>query len=292
MILVTMLLYLVGIIFLNGIFMGLGLSGFSADFSRLVLQISAYLIVTLIWVQTSNYKEVKQKVIDQNELPITERKTYMKIEHWIALIVLYLGSDFSTLIDSTLMFYLSNILTFALAAMLMYPLIVESNLGLKKTGIAKVLVYAILAVILALTFNAAYSALIEGLGFVSPNDDSVNQILVETMIKDNPIKMFLTVTFSAAIMEEILFRGLSFRTLLHRNKFFAYLLTFLIFGGIHLLAGLQQGQGLSEFIYLPVYGMMGVSFAFVYDKTGSIYTAMTAHFLNNLMSFIVITTQL
>ena len=292
MILVTMLLYLVGIIFLNGVFMGLGLSGFSADFSRLVLQISAYLIVVLIWVKTSNYKEVKQKVIDQNDLPIKERKTHMKIEHWIALVVLYLGSDFSSLIDSTVIYYVSNILTFAIAGLLMYPLIVESNMGLKKIGVAKMFVYAVIGVIVALTFNAAYTALIEGFGFVTPNDDSVNQILVETMIKENPIKMFLSVTFSAAIMEEILFRGLSFRTLLHRNKFFAYLLTFLIFGGIHLLAGLQEGQGLSEFIYLPVYGMMGVSFAFVYDKTGSIYTAMTAHFLNNLMSFIVITSQL
>ena len=64
--------------------------------------------------------------------------------------------------------------------------------------------------------------------------------------------------------------------------------SFLAFGFPHLFLGFANGNGLSELIFLPLYGMMGVIFAYVYEKSNSIFVSMMAHFLNNLIAFFAI----
>ncbi len=277
-------LYILYLIIAGGL---LGISNSpTVQFLVVFFQLCLYVIMFLIRKKTYDFKSVKEKVIEESIHPIHKRKTFLHTANWLFLVLVYLSGQVITASFSTAPYYISTILDFILVFVTMYPLVVESNIGLKKSGIGKVLVIAVACVFGSLVFSGTYSNIIEALGLVAESGDvSVNQVQVVTMIKMMPLRSFMTITFSAAIMEEWIFRGLGFRTLLHRNKFLAYLVTFVVFSLPHLVLGLQS-SGLSEFIFMPIYGIMGVAFAMAYESTESIYTSMTAHFLNNLMSFV------
>lgn len=116
----------------------------------------------------------------------------------------------------------------------------------------------------------------------------MNQEVVESVIHENQIKQVLSTSVSAAIMEELVFRGLGFRTLLHRNRFGAYAFTLIIFGLVHSGIGFVSGSGFSELVFLPLYGFSGIVLAYAYERSECIYTSMLPHFINDFISVILI----
>lgn len=117
----------------------------------------------------------------------------------------------------------------------------------------------------------------------------MNQEVVESVIHENPIKEVLSTSVNAAIMEELVFRGLSFRTLLHRNQFGAYAFNFIIFGLVHLEIGFVSGSGFSEFVFLPLYGFSEIVLAYAYKRSECNYSLIIlTDFINNFISVILI----
>lgn len=43
-----------------------------------------------------------------------------------------------------------------------------------------------------------------------------------------------------------------------------------------------------ELIFLPIYGISGLVKAYVYEKSGCIYTSMIIHFIGNTLGFLTI----
>lgn len=260
-----------------------------AQYAAAFFQLVIYSVMYLYWKRTYDKEGIKQKVIEQNELPMHKRQTLIKPGNWGFLVLIYFVSQTMSESMITPVYYISTILDFILIFFVMYPLVIESNLGFKKSGAIKVIVMGVVTVFLALFFNIGYNMIVDMLQIVpEAGEVSVNQQMVVKMILTDSMRSFMMITFSAAIVEEWLFRGLGFRTILHHNRFLAYVVTFVVFSLPHLLSGFVLGTGLSEFIFMPVYGMMGVFFAFSYDYTQTIYTPMLAHFLNNLLSFVSI----
>ncbi len=89
---------------------------------------------------------------------------------------------------------------------------------------------------------------------------------------------FILAVIVAPILEEIVFRGIIFRSLERFSMSFAVVFSSLCFGILHM--NLYQG--------LPVIGM-GMVLAYMTGKTGSLRPAIAAHMLNNLISVLAVT---
>ena len=114
------------------------------------------------------------------------------------------------------------------------------------------------------------------LGWTVEEQKSVTEILT---IRDGRLSaeawvLIPAAVFGAPIVEEVLFRFLLFRRLLHTTRpAVAYLVSALAFGLVH-----NNPMG------LPVYMLQGLIFAGVYAKTGRLGAAIAVHFLNNLIT--------
>lgn len=119
------------------------------------------------------------------------------------------------------------------------------------------------------------------------SDTASNQILFESLMQKNFVFMALQAVIFAPIVEELIFRGLIFRSLRNYNVVLAHFVSAFLFGFIHIYQGLLAGD-MTQLLYLLSYGGMGFAFSFAYEKKKTICVPMIIHFLNNLISIIVI----
>lgn len=79
-----------------------------------------------------------------------------------------------------------------------------------------------------------------------------------------------------AILEEFIFRGIVFNGLKKRGVWFASLISALMFAMVHL--------SISQFVY-PI--IMGIVFALVFNKTGSLIYSIIVHLCNNFIVVLI-----
>ncbi len=131
-----------------------------SGFILLIFQVVIFTLIGYNHLKKSDYKHIKNKIIGQSYLPISQRKTYVEVRHWVLLILLYSASDiFSDYLNNTL-FYISQFLVFILAFIIVYPLIIESNIGFKKTGIVKIVLISLVSYIVSFGFDYVYELII------------------------------------------------------------------------------------------------------------------------------------
>lgn len=229
---------------------------------------------------------IEQPFNDGSDVVIDDPRFVVDGKKWAFLLFIYNMEGIYVSLLTDLAFYIVSILTVGLLSFIIFPLLIESWHGLKNIGWKKTILWMILGALLLLVLNVANDIFFQIVDFEVI--ESANQAVIEIMLKENFFRFAFEAIIMAAILEEIIFRGLFFRNIYGKNKLLAYTVTFFTFGMPHLLMGFIVGNGLSEFMFLPLYGMMGVILAFVYDKTNSIFTAIGAHFLNNLISIILI----
>ncbi|MFA6829600.1 MAG: CPBP family intramembrane glutamic endopeptidase, partial [Bacilli bacterium] len=174
--------------------------------------------------------------------------------------------------------------------------------------------YAVLAfaamIAVNVFFSMIYSSTCPDIYGANSNQNSINDV-----VKAFPIAMFFPLVLFAPFNEELTYRIGLVDGIGHRgnHKWLGIIFSSLIFASIHfdftsisgylnLAAQLNSGvEGITvemvsgaliamqnEFLNLPVYIMSGFILCFSYAKTGKISTSMTAHSLNNLISFISI----
>lgn len=86
----------------------------------------------------------------------------------------------------------------------------------------------------------------------------------------------LSVAVFPALLEELLFRGAIMGSLLKFGKPFAIFTSALMFGLVH-----------GNLVQIPFAFLVGLALGFVVVETGSIWTGVLIHFLNNLISTLV-----
>ena len=91
----------------------------------------------------------------------------------------------------------------------------------------------------------------------------------------------------APILEELLFRGLVFRSLRDKSKWLAIFASSFLFGFLHIYSALFAGD-LSQLIYLFSYGGMGFAFSYAYEKRKTICVPILMHMINNLVAIILL----
>lgn len=104
-----------------------------------------------------------------------------------------------------------------------------------------------------------------------------NENQVQNMISALPWLMVINAGIIAPFNEEIVFR----KTLkdVFKNKWIFVLLSFLLFGGAHVI---NSAKTLVDYLYIIPYGALGASFAFAYYKTDTVFTSISFHMIHNL----------
>ena len=152
---------------------------------------------------------------------------------------------------------------------------------------------------------------------------SINQQVVEATFKSAPLVMFITGTFLAPVVEELVFRG-AVRRIIKNKKVFV-IVSGLIFGLVHVLeyslpifmilitgylidmvvsSSLNKKMKVklsictimsinpSEAVNSIAYIIAGMAFAAIYAKYDNIYLNIGIHAINNLLGYIVLFTYL
>jgi len=113
------------------------------------------------------------------------------------------------------------------------------------------------------------------------NTGATNEEIVQEQIKKLPLYMLISTSITAPFTEEVVFRK-SIRDVF-TNKYLYIIMSFLLFGGVHVLSS----NSLLEILYIIPYGTFGAVFAYMYYKTNNIYTSMFIHFIHNFLIVIL-----
>ena len=108
----------------------------------------------------------------------------------------------------------------------------------------------------------------------------------EGISRENFLWVALYISICNSFLEELLFRGILFRSVFQKSPVLAYILSMAAFSMIHLLGYDYPSLGhwgLAFVQYLPA----GFFFAFAYHRSGSIYSAILAHMANNLLAMLL-----
>ena len=120
------------------------------------------------------------------------------------------------------------------------------------------------------------------LTYVLKSGGANNENIVQGMLKTFPLLMIIIAGFLAPFTEEIVFR----KTLkdIFKNKWIFAFLSFLMFGGAHVI---DSAKTFIDILYIIPYGALGGAFALAYYDTDTIFTSMTMHMIHNLILCII-----
>ncbi|MGL5977636.1 MAG: lysostaphin resistance A-like protein [Erysipelotrichaceae bacterium] len=123
-------------------------------------------------------------------------------------------------------------------------------------------------------------------GYVSPNDTSGNQAIIQDVFNQTPVLTIFMACVFAPIVEEIVFRGVIFKQIRKHSSFWlASLTSALLFGLIHIQFG--TSFGFADLLYIFVYGALGFFMCKAYEDTGNFFGAVCLHFINNALAILV-----
>lgn len=113
-----------------------------------------------------------------------------------------------------------------------------------------------------------------------------NENSVQSMIGVSPFIMLICAGVIAPIIEELTFRQ-AFKDIF-KHKWAFILISGIVFGGLHVVFSYEN---LIDFVYVIPYAFLGISFAYMHDKTDNILASIMMHFIHNtaIISFSILT---
>ena len=161
---------------------------------------------------------------------------------------------------------------------------------LKSVFTLKALLYGVVGFAFFYLATILYSVFIYFLEIDYGNNE--NQEIVVSLIKGEPILAFIVVVILAPIVEEIMYRYALFGAFLKHNRFLAYFISVLAFTIAHFIASFGSDNILLELVSFFPYAFSGIVFAYIYEKSKNLGSAIIAHFINNFLSYIFVVSGL
>ena len=106
-----------------------------------------------------------------------------------------------------------------------------------------------------------------------------NEKLIKELFKNMPVYTLFTTVVVAPFVEELIYRK-SVRHIFKNDKIYI-VISGLLFGLAHVI---YSYKGLSDFLFVIPYGILGGAFALMYVKTKTIFVPMTFHFVHNFLA--------
>ena len=142
---------------------------------------------------------------------------------------------------------------------------------------------AVWAYLGVLTLGGLVSSLILRL---EPNFANVNNMAIQTMASEDFLLMGIGAGFLAPIAEELLFRGLIFRSLYDRSPPAAHLISMALFSAIHVSGYIGAYEPKLLVLCFMQYLPAAYCLNFAYRRSGTIAAPILTHMLVNLMSLL------
>ena len=99
-----------------------------------------------------------------------------------------------------------------------------------------------------------------------------------------PYMTLLIVVLLAPFVEEVLFRGLVFGNLKGKSRPVAYVVSCALFALLHVWQFAVVYQDVTYFLLMLQYLVPGAVLAWVYDRSGTLWTSIALHALTNALS--------
>lgn len=119
---------------------------------------------------------------------------------------------------------------------------------------------------------------------VMVNRTNLNDTTISARIDDAPHMTLLIVVFLAPFVEEVLFRGLVFGNLRGKSRAVAYVVSCALFALLHVWQFAVENQDITYFLVMLQYLVPGAVLAWVYDRTGTLWTSIGLHAAANALS--------
>ncbi|MDD3347782.1 type II CAAX endopeptidase family protein [Oscillibacter sp.] len=116
------------------------------------------------------------------------------------------------------------------------------------------------------------------------NHTNLNDTAISAQIDTAPHMTLLIVVFLAPFVEEVLFRGLVFGNLKEKSRLVAYVVSCLLFALLHVWQFAVVKQDATYFLLMIQYLVPGLVLAWVYEHSGTLWTAVALHAATNALS--------
>lgn len=131
----------------------------------------------------------------------------------------------------------------------------------------------------------AVNAIISQLTAQSTSD---NQMLIMDVFKQAPLYIVFVAVIFAPIVEEILFRGIIYRTLrFYKFKYIALLISSFLFGVLHVYESILTAR-YEDLWFILVYMAIGWFMGVIYEKSGDILAPIALHMVYNAIAVLTL----
>ena len=123
---------------------------------------------------------------------------------------------------------------------------------------------------------------------IDPTFTSVNDLTIRQLVQENFLLMFLGTVILVPITEESLLRGIVFRGLYDRSPLLAWVVSVLVFSGVHLVSYIGKYPLDTMLLCFVQYIPAGLCLAGAYRLSGSLLAPILIHALVNLMGMLAL----
>ena len=116
------------------------------------------------------------------------------------------------------------------------------------------------------------------------NHTNLNDTTISAQIDDAPRLTLIIIVLIAPFVEEVLFRGLVFGNLKGKSLAVGYVLSCLLFALSHVWEFIIVEQSVSQFLLMVKYLVPGFMLAWVYDRSGTLWTSIALHAAVNALA--------
>ena len=119
---------------------------------------------------------------------------------------------------------------------------------------------------------------------VIANHTNLNDTTISAQVDDAPRLTLIIIVLIAPFVEEVLFRGLVFGNLKGKSLAVGYVLSCLLFALSHVWEFIIVEQSISQFLLMVKYLVPGFMLAWVYDRSGTLWTSIALHAAVNALA--------
>ena len=186
------------------------------------------------------------------------------------------GANISPAVENMIYYYL----LFAVTLIIFHRFIARTSRLLvdNLTGAIKTLVLGLVALY---GLNELAFRLIN---LVLGNQTNLNDHTISAQIQDAPRVTALIIVLLAPFVEEVLFRGLVFGNLRHKNRMTAYIVSALLFALLHVWQFAVVQQDITYFLVMLQYLVPGAVLAWAYEHSGTLWTSVGLHAAANALA--------
>ena len=126
-----------------------------------------------------------------------------------------------------------------------------------------------------------------GITNLFPDFYNANESSLDSMAQYYYFPLLICTVLLVPVTEEVIYRGVLFQIVYHKNRILAYVLTTVIFAAIHIVGYIGYEDPFNLFIAFHQYLPAGIALAFAYEMSDSIWAPIIIHSTINLIAMLL-----